>query len=510
MLVLLKTLSDPATLKALGAPFRPALSRVVLITIGILIGIFSVYGNLPLVGMKWRNAEPVHLTEGWKDQWVKNVALAVERGLPEDQATTSLENAGYGPEQIDALAEANSASPEIQAALLDVRDLPSADAAADARGQVSSSVVSNITPFICVFLWFILLAVLGIVLSFKPIPVGKWRKGAVVGHESTAALGEKERQRRQAMTAAREHDAGFDASPLGDPVATFMSAYVLGDDLYDDSFAIEPDGMFAGECGIEISETIGVGDPKKVTAFEVWLFDQSEIQTLTYVVMTEHAYNDQALRDKLAPRGEAVLAQEGQPIILDTKTLTLQVRIIDLEYGEGSLPPNSFFGKTTFALAAWQKVGADAGAPAPMPMPSAPPPPASPGPTPLTGGPPPPQPMPQQPPPPQPPPQPGGPTPLTSNAPGGQPPPQRPSFGVGQPPPPQPGGPTPLTSNAPGGQPPGGGIRPLTSNAPGGGDPPPLPPLRRPPPDDEEDEDDFPPRGRQAPPGDPFGDTNQF
>jgi hypothetical protein len=489
MLTLLKTLSDPATLKALGAPFSPALSRVVLISFGILIGILSVYGNLPLVGLKWRNAEPVHLADGWQDTWVKNAALAAERGIPEEQTANSLESAGYGPEQIDALAQANSESPDIQSALLSVRDLPDANAAASARGEVSSSIFSNITPFICVFLWFILLTVAGIVLSFKPIPIGKWRKGAIVGHESTAALGEKEQQRRQAMAAAKEHDAGFDVSPLGDPIATFMSAYVLGDDLYDDSFAIEPDGMFAGECGIEISETIGVGDPKKVTAFEVWMFDQNEIQTLTYVLMSEHAYNDQSLRDKLAPRGEAVLAQAGQTIILDTKTLTLQVRIIDLEFGEGSLPPNSFFGKLTFGLAAWQKTGADVGAGSAMPMPDTappPPPPASAGPTPLTNAPPP---GGQAAPPPPPA---GGPTPLTSNAPGGQAAPPA-------------GGPAPL-SNAP--PPPGGGIRPLTSNAPSGGGPPPLPPPRRPPPDEEED--DFPPQGRTAPPGDPFGDTSQF
>jgi hypothetical protein len=42
-----------------------------------------------------------------------------------------------------------------------------------------------------------------------------------------------------------------------------------GDDLFDDSFSIDsPSGKFLGECGVGISETIGVGDPKKVTAFE--------------------------------------------------------------------------------------------------------------------------------------------------------------------------------------------------------------------------------------------------
>ena len=82
-----------------------------------------------------------------------------------------------------------------------------------------------------------------------------------------------------------------------------MTTYMAGDDLYDDSFSIDsPSGEFLGECGVGISDTIGVGDPKKVTAFEVWLFDKNDIQTVTKVLMSEHAFNDAAIRQRLAPR----------------------------------------------------------------------------------------------------------------------------------------------------------------------------------------------------------------
>jgi hypothetical protein len=135
-----------------------------------------------------------------------------------------------------------------------------------------------------------------------------------------------------------------------------MSTYVLGDDLYDDSFSIEmASGEFLGECGSGISETIGVGDPKKVTATEVWLFDKNDIRTVTKVLMSEHAYNDQALRTKLAPKGEAVLLEPGGITILETQTLRLRVRVIDLQYGEGALPLHSFFERLTVELAAWPK-----------------------------------------------------------------------------------------------------------------------------------------------------------
>jgi len=53
-----------------------------------------------------------------------------------------------------------------------------------------------------------------------------------------------------------------------EPVAQFMTTYMLGDDFYDDSFSIDsPTGAFLGECGVGISETVGVGEPKRVTAF---------------------------------------------------------------------------------------------------------------------------------------------------------------------------------------------------------------------------------------------------
>ena len=58
------------------------------------------------------------------------------------------------------------------------------------------------------------------------------------------------------------------------PVAQFMSTYAFGDDRYDESFTFDaPYGEFLGECGVSISDIIGVGEPKKISAFDIWLFD---------------------------------------------------------------------------------------------------------------------------------------------------------------------------------------------------------------------------------------------
>jgi hypothetical protein len=140
------------------------------------------------------------------------------------------------------------------------------------------------------------------------------------------------------------------------PVAQFMTTYQSGDDLYDDSFSIDsPTGEFLGECGVGISDTIGVGEPKKVSAFEVWLFDKNDIQTVTKVLMSANAFEDAAVQQRLASKGEPVLVEPAKHIILETATLHLEARVVDTNYGQSPLPANSYFDRMTLELAVWPK-----------------------------------------------------------------------------------------------------------------------------------------------------------
>lgn len=140
------------------------------------------------------------------------------------------------------------------------------------------------------------------------------------------------------------------------PVAQYVTTYVLGDDLFDDSFSIDsPAGEFLGECGVGISETIGVGDPKKVTAFEVWMFDKNDIQTVTKVLMSTHAFADAALRAKLESKGELIEAAPRSQVVLETQTLQMVVSVMDSQYGQGALPDESYFERITLELAIWSK-----------------------------------------------------------------------------------------------------------------------------------------------------------
>ena len=177
------------------------------------------------------------------------------------------------------------------------------------------------------------------------------------------AIGFRLAMQRRAVQAVRpayeEEEAPFPEEWRGvgqPPLGHFITTYKLGEDTYDESFSIEtPSGEFLGECGVGISELIGKGEPDNVTAFEVWLFDKSDIRTVTKVLMSDYAYNDDQLRARLAPKGEVVLAEVGVPFVLETTGLQVQVTVTDLQYGEGQTPPRSFFRQLTLGLVAMAK-----------------------------------------------------------------------------------------------------------------------------------------------------------
>ncbi len=140
------------------------------------------------------------------------------------------------------------------------------------------------------------------------------------------------------------------------PVAQNITTYMFGDDLFDDSFTFDaPNGDFLGECGVSISDTIGVGEPKKISAFEIWLFDKNDVQTVTKVLMSAHVFDEPALRQRLESKGEPIMAAPGKQILLETATLQLQARIMDMQYGEIPLPEQSYFQRLSIELAVYQK-----------------------------------------------------------------------------------------------------------------------------------------------------------
>ena len=350
--------------KAAVSTLAPSLVRLGFVLLGVIIGLAWAYEGAPI---KFRDAEPVHLADGYKDQWIKMTAVEFAQSGDTAEAGRKIATGGVTPRMIQALIDDNADDePELASQLQALMPIAQQNSAAAARqgDKIKTGFLGGILgPLTCV----VGTAVIGLLLAlfftfYWAVPVGKWarRKPAPemsLGTTTPIGPGGAGRAEIVAMKrAAAREKTDFEARGEAPPAGQFVSTYVLGDDLYDDSFSIETaKGEFLGECGSGISETIGVGEPKKVTATEVWLFDKNDIRTVTKVLMSEHAYNDPALRTKLAPKGEAVLVRAGAVTALETETLRVQVRIVDMQYGEGPLPPRSFFERLAVEIAAWPK-----------------------------------------------------------------------------------------------------------------------------------------------------------
>ena len=120
------------------------------------------------------------------------------------------------------------------------------------------------------------------------------------------------------------------------PISQNVATYKYGDDLFDEVNSIEANGDFLGEYGVAIADATGVGGPKKVSAFEVWLFDKGDIPTTTKVLMIPQAFEDSAKREKLKTKGEPVLADLNRPVDLQTKNLHLRAQIVSMDPAQGA------------------------------------------------------------------------------------------------------------------------------------------------------------------------------
>jgi hypothetical protein len=140
------------------------------------------------------------------------------------------------------------------------------------------------------------------------------------------------------------------AGSVSQGVHEFSATFHQGDVEYDQSFDIDAaDGSYLGECGLTMSELVA-GDPNRVTALEVWLFDKSDIRTVTKVLMTDFAYGNQTLRDKLSSKGDALLLSPDMGFVLDAQTLRLMGKVTALDYDEGAAPPRSTLQRLSVQL----------------------------------------------------------------------------------------------------------------------------------------------------------------
>lgn len=362
-------------------PYMPNASTVAALVAGVLIGLIWAYALAPTV---FYNADPSSLDQSWQNEWVSlladRYALATTSGAATDELNNSMITLLHAVDNPVGIVDNLSQARQIPTGFRDLAQLAEPGKAAPRPSAVGSIAPFIIAPIVVVIVAVILIVVWGLLIYGNIVEPILKRLGIV----KTVATDAATLKTMESLRAAKDAEAKAKELPqvqneLGTPVIRRMSVYIMGRGQYDDSFEIEDSNeMFLGECGATIAETIGTGEPEKVTAVEVWLFDKDDfVRTMTNVFVSEHAYNDPAIRSKLETKGDLVLIGPGAVATLDTNTLRLQARIVDMAYGTGPLPPNSYFDKLTIEMAVWQKPAGAAmpvAAPVTMSMPAAAPP----------------------------------------------------------------------------------------------------------------------------------------
>jgi len=90
--------------KAALSSLAPSLYRLAFVLLGIIIGLAWAYQGAPV---KFRDAEPVHLADGYKDQWIKMTAVEFAESQDVEEARRKIVDAGVSPEMIQDLIDAN-------------------------------------------------------------------------------------------------------------------------------------------------------------------------------------------------------------------------------------------------------------------------------------------------------------------------------------------------------------------------------------------------------------------
>jgi len=325
---------------------KPLVAAALGAVVGLIVGLIIGWGIWPV---QWTDATPEVLRADLQADYMRmaidsfrvngNQPLAVQRwddlGEAAPQAFSAVAN---DPQGLDPVSIANyqQVITAARGAIEPGEATPEEEPAGLSTSAIVISVAGILILAVVVFGAFYLLRN---VFRLKP-------RG-----DASAAMQAADVNRQTART-------DFQSLGLAPPITQTMTTYVMGDDLYDESFSIDTQGGdFLGEYGVGVSETIGVGDPKKVTALEVWLFDKNDIKTATKVLMSAHAFDEPELRSRLEAKGELVMLEPQGQIILETATLQLLVTVNDLEYGVGALPPESYFERVTLELAIWPKEG---------------------------------------------------------------------------------------------------------------------------------------------------------
>ena len=319
-------------------------TRVALIlgvVLGLILGLIMGWGIWPV---QWTDGTPEVLRQDLQEDYLRMAIDSYERTGDVNNAVRRYDDLGDAAGATFVRVQSNPANlnpVDVQDFGLLIQSVKGAPITAAPAGDATSG-TSQLVIYASGIVILALLAFGGLYL-FRLLRRGPGTVTAVM----------------QAAEASRQAEkTDFQSLGLAPPITQTMTTYVLGDDLYDESFSIDTGGgEFLGEYGVGVSETVGVGEPKKVAALEIWLFDKNDIKTATKVLMSEHAYNDPNIRARLEPKGELVVVKPQEQVLLETATLQLLATVVDMDYGSGAMPPKSYFERITLELAIWPRSG---------------------------------------------------------------------------------------------------------------------------------------------------------
>lgn len=316
---------------------------IVLFIVGLLIGLLAGWQT-----KEFRDATPSYLRADLQEDYLRMAIDSFRLNQDPNLAVQRWQSLGSGAQEayLNIQNDPGSQDPVVIKAYGDLITSILSSGGEQPPPDASGSMSPLIRTAVIGIGVIVLLGVVAAVVMYLFRFLGKRGSGEV-----TAVMQAAEISRKAEKT-------NFEELGLAPPITQTMTTFVLGDDLYDESFSIDTEaGEFLGEYGVGVSEVIGVGEPKGVTALEVWLFDKNDIKTATKVLLSQHAYNDPVITSRLEPKGDLVLVEPQAQVLLETATLQLLATVIDLEYGKGRLPDNSYFERITLELAIWPRQG---------------------------------------------------------------------------------------------------------------------------------------------------------
>ncbi len=156
-----------------------------------------------------------------------------------------------------------------------------------------------------------------------------------------------EPQRRPAVPAPA-------AGPTFTKIGDYVAIYQMGEPDYDEAFDINDavDG-YMGQCALQLSDPTG-RNRDQADSLQAWLWDSSDPDTKTIVLMSEGKYRDTARRSEVAGANPVIQVRPGAEFELESHDLLLRGRVEKADYTDQD-PPRGIFAELQLRMQVYRK-----------------------------------------------------------------------------------------------------------------------------------------------------------